>query len=212
MSPASQSTVLPPGRFARRREHTKRELLAAAKRVFAARGYHQAKVSDIADEADVGVGTFYLHYDSKEAAFLELVEETARNLKACIDRTRAAVTNPAEQFASSCEVLFRFADDNRETFRILFGEGGFNQAITKAQQVFVADVTGIISAGIETGIFPSFPPDVIAHGVIGLLTQVVSWWITQDEVSLEAAVEATNRFVACGLVSRSNPQTTPDHS
>jgi AcrR family transcriptional regulator len=194
-------------RFARRKKQTRRELLAAAKRVFAAKGYHQAKISDIAAGADVGVGTFYLHYDSKETLFLALVDQTAHELKARIDAAKASVESPAEHSRVACEALFRFADENRETFRILFGEGVFNQAIRVAQGVFVADIAENVTAGIQAGIFAPHPPQVVVHAVIGLLTQVVSWWITQDEITLEEAVKAANGLIASGLFLRDAERT-----
>src|SRR5688500_15403860 len=78
-------------RYQRRKEKTRQELLAAAKKVLAEKGYHNTKIADIAVEADIGVGTFYLYYSTKEALFFELVEETARLLKEEIDHARAQV-------------------------------------------------------------------------------------------------------------------------
>jgi AcrR family transcriptional regulator len=202
MSLGSATAVAPATRATRRRQRTKRELLSAAKAVFAARGYHQTKISDIAEEADVGVGTVYLHYDGKEALFLELVEDTTRELKERVDLAKAAAGNPVDQARVSCETFFRFAQENQETFRIVFGEGVFNSTIAAAQKVFLADVAQSMTAGMRQGVFAPYPTALIAQAVVGLLTQVVSWWITQDEVSLEEAIEATNRFIAHGILAR----------
>ena len=206
MNQSSHTGASPLNRTARRREQTQRDLLGAAKRVFASKGYFQTKVSDIAADADVGVGTFYLHYDGKEALFAKLVDQTARQLKARIDTAKARVTNPAEQARVSCEEFFRFARDNRETFRILFGQDTFNQTIRNAQDIFIADIAESITAGIRQGVFAAYPPAVIAQAVIGVLTQVVSWWITNEEVRLEEVVEATNRFIASGLVAHASTE------
>lgn len=194
-----RGTLVPISRFQRRREKTRAELLEAAKRVLGAKGYHQTKISDIAAEADVGVGTFYLHYENKEALFLELVQETAQRLKATLDRARAGGATPVEQSTLSCAEFFRFAQDNRETFRILFGEGIFNEAIGTAQAIFIADVAETVRAGVRDGVFAPYPPAVISQALIGMLTQVVSWWITQETVSLEEVVDATNQFIMSGL-------------
>ena len=202
MSTSSNADNCTLTRAGRRRLQTRRDLLAAAKTVFAARGYHQAKISEIAAAADVGVGTFYLHYDGKDALFVELVEDTAHRLKKRVDAAKATATDPLERARVSCEILFRFAQENRETFRILFGEGAFNSAITASQHVFLSDVAENIAAGVRAGAFAPYPITLIAHATVGLLTQVVSWWIGQDEVSLEEAVEATNRFIAQGLWAR----------
>ena len=79
-------------RSQRRREQTARTLLDAARRVLAAKGYHGTKIVDIARAASVGVGTFYLYYPTKEALFLELVEDTVARLKTELDA--CAPTSP----------------------------------------------------------------------------------------------------------------------
>ena len=48
----------------------KNELLAAAREVFAEKGYKAAGISDIAKKSRMAVGSFYKYYESKEAIFL----------------------------------------------------------------------------------------------------------------------------------------------
>ena len=70
--------ALPTNRFERRRERTRHDLLAAAIKVLAAKGLHDTKIADIAAAADVGVGTFYLHFPTKDALFDAVVDDTVR--------------------------------------------------------------------------------------------------------------------------------------
>lgn len=107
-------------RYQRRKEKTRQELLAAARKVLAEKGYHNTKIIDIASAADVGVGTFYLYYSTKDAVFLELVEETARLLKEQIEQARATVTGSVEKLRAANQAFFRFAQDNRELLKIIF--------------------------------------------------------------------------------------------
>ena len=58
-----------------RGEKTRRRLLEAADRVFAAHGYTESSVSRITERAGVGQGTFYLYFDTKLDVFNELVED-----------------------------------------------------------------------------------------------------------------------------------------
>src|SRR6266436_8812971 len=81
----------------RRRARTRAELLAAAKRLLASKGFHGTKIADIAAAADVGTGTFYLHFPTKEALFADLVKETALRAKEEIDLAKAAVDDPHEK-------------------------------------------------------------------------------------------------------------------
>ncbi len=50
----------------------KNELLAAAREVFAEKGYKAAGISDIAKKSQMADGTFYKYYESKEAIFWEV--------------------------------------------------------------------------------------------------------------------------------------------
>jgi AcrR family transcriptional regulator len=75
---AAASEAPPDGRAARaerRRTERRRAILDAAQRVFRDKGYHQASVHDIIDEARIARGTFYLYFTSKQDVFAELVEE-----------------------------------------------------------------------------------------------------------------------------------------
>ena len=51
------------------------ELLKAAAKIFAKRGFRAASVEEIVLAAGLSKGTFYWHYDSKDALFLALLEE-----------------------------------------------------------------------------------------------------------------------------------------
>src|SRR5215475_15409968 len=112
-------TVANLNRYQRRREKTRQELLTAAKAVLAKKGYHNAKIVDIAAAADIGVGTFYLYYPTKDALFLELVQDTARLLKEEIDQARTTVENPVEKIRVANLAFFRFARENRELLKIV---------------------------------------------------------------------------------------------
>src|SRR5713226_4217032 len=122
-STAAAAAVRTSNRFERRRERTRQELLAAATRVLAEKGLDRTKVTDIAAAADVGVGTFYLHFPDKEALFDAVVEETVGRLKKAVDTARARATGPLEQVRAANAAFFRFAHENREVFKIVFGHG-----------------------------------------------------------------------------------------
>lgn len=65
----------------RRKMESRRKLLAAARKLFVERGYHETRPQDISREAGVGHGTFYLHFDDKLDCFLAFTDEAARELE-----------------------------------------------------------------------------------------------------------------------------------
>ena len=64
----------------RRRPESLAKLKRAARKLFVERGYHATRPQDIAREAGLGHGTFYLHYPDKKACFLAFVDDAREEL------------------------------------------------------------------------------------------------------------------------------------
>lgn len=187
-------------RLQRRREQTARQLLDAARGVLAAKGYHATKIVDIARAAQVGVGTFYLYYPTKEALFLELVEDAVAQLKMQLDCVRASVTDPLEQARIRTMTFFRFAGDNRELFRIVFGHGAsFHDVVRRCQDSFISDMRESLEVGMASGAFRKGDAAVWAQAMIGMSLQIVSWWIEQEGVPIEDVARSLSDLALHGI-------------
>ncbi|MFA9430505.1 TetR/AcrR family transcriptional regulator [Egicoccus sp. AB-alg2] len=91
-------TTTRPGRRDEQRARTRQELLDAAARVFAERGYHAASVDLVAEAAGYTKGAVYSNFDSKEELFLELLD---RRIDASIDAMEELLfQRPAEERAA----------------------------------------------------------------------------------------------------------------
>lgn len=99
----------PQNRRARRREETRKKLLIAARAVFARQGVDATRINEITDEADVGFGSFYNYFDSKDAIVAAVVDEEARAAAEAIDAATADVEDPAEVVAVAHRSLIRRA-------------------------------------------------------------------------------------------------------
>ena len=191
----------------RRRARTRGALLRAAKHLLATKGFHATKIADIAAAADVGTGTFYLHFPTKDALFTDLARETAQELKDEIDRAKAAYADPAEKARVATATFFRFARDHRDVFRILFGHSAqFDTLLHELHQVFIADSQENYVGGVEAGVFVSMRAPIVANAIVGMLSQVVSWWIDHEEVSIDEITQTTQRLLMFGMAqSKENP-------
>ena len=202
------ATVTNLGRYQKRKEKTRQELLTAARRVMAEKGYHNAKIIDIAAAADIGVGTFYLYYRTKDALFLELVEETAQRLRERIEQARTTVEGAVEKIRVANLAFFHFAQDNRDLLKIIFGHGNaFNELLRQVYTMFVADSATRFTEGVNQGEFRPLPPRIVANALVGMFAQVVSWWIEQDEPSAETMAETMTDFVLHGFAHDSSQGT-----
>jgi AcrR family transcriptional regulator len=90
-----------PDRHARRREQTRRRLLDAARALFARQGVDNTRINEITEQADVGFGSFYNHFDSKEAIVEAVLSETVAAQGAAIDSVTAGLDDPAEVVAAA---------------------------------------------------------------------------------------------------------------
>lgn len=192
-----------PTRFERRKERTRSDLLAAAVRVLSARGFHDTKIADIAREADVGVGTFYLHFETKDALFDALVDDTVQRLKAAVDRGRLAATDALDRVRRSNAEFCRFAQQNRQVFRIVFGHpAAYHDVVRRAQSLFAADVEESIREGVASGAFTPVPIPVAAQAVVGMATQILSWWTEHESVPIETLEDTMSTIALYGIVPR----------
>lgn len=96
-------------RQARRRAQTRARLVDAARAVFARQGIDATRINEITDEADVGFGSFYNYFESKEAIVAAVVEETAAAAGRAIEEATREVDDPAEVVAVAHRTLVRRA-------------------------------------------------------------------------------------------------------
>lgn len=94
-------TLTKTGRRERRREETRKRIFEAALGLFAKYGFTSVTVEQITDAADVGKGTFFNYFPSKEHMFLALAERQQEALDAAVKQARSA--------ASVRPVLFELA-------------------------------------------------------------------------------------------------------
>jgi AcrR family transcriptional regulator len=206
MNPSS-ARALRPTRFARRRERTRRELLAAATEVLARKGLRDTKIADVAAAADVGVGTVYLHFDTKEALVDAVIEAAVGRMKAAIDAARDAAPDPLAKVRAANAAFCRFARENREVFRIVFGHAAaHHDVIRRAQDLFAADAAATIRAGIAEGTFAPVPVEPAAQAVVGMATQLLSWWTAHEAVPIEVLEETMTKLALEGLLARGDAE------
>src|SRR5579883_2417399 len=83
-------------RGARRKRETRARLLGAALALMAEKGVEGVAINEITEAADVGFGSFYNHFESKEAIYAAVVESLFADFGAWIDQLVAGVSDIAE--------------------------------------------------------------------------------------------------------------------
>ena len=123
--PVPETTAEAPAREARgsrRRRETRGKLLRAAFELMAERGMDGVAVNEITEAADVGFGSFYNHFESKDAIHAALVEQVFEGYADALDRALADLGDPAEVMAASVRHTLRRARVDRTWARFLIRE------------------------------------------------------------------------------------------
>jgi AcrR family transcriptional regulator len=103
----------PDVRPARRKPESLAKLKKAARKLFVERGYHATRPQDIAREAGLGHGTFYLHYDDKRACFLAFVEDARLELQEYVDSRVSATDGSLENtIAASLNAIYDYSESH----------------------------------------------------------------------------------------------------
>lgn len=127
---AAQSPI---SRGERRRLATRGKLLAAALELIAHRGLNGVAINEITEAADVGFGSFYNHFASKEAIQSALIDELVGRVGESLDTLGESLTDPAEVLSASIRYCMGYATENplwgRFLLRVSLSPEGFNNGV-----------------------------------------------------------------------------------
>ncbi len=206
-----------PGRAVRRavsdteKQGRRTDILAAAKRVFARKGYHATTIADIAKAAKLSYGSIYWYFDSKEALFHALVESEGQALRDHV--TEAMLVTPARgspdaPFRAAVRTTFEFFESDRALVKLLFRDSyalgdRFEQHLFGIFEAFIGDIEAIVADAQERGLIIEAPPRMVACSVAALVGQIAHRrLVTDDGLSAEVAADFVVSLLLNGLRPR----------
>lgn len=101
------------GRRERKKQLSRQAILKAARLLFATKGYKETSVADIMNGADLGIGTFYNYFQSKEEILMALLGSSVAKVEAAIESKREGGGKAVELLAAGIEATAEFLDENR---------------------------------------------------------------------------------------------------
>jgi AcrR family transcriptional regulator len=170
-----------PNAHARSRQATRERLVASATTLFAARGLHGVTSHDIAREAGVAAGTFYLHFKDKAEAYRHILMETVESLRAAIQQAVALADDREQAVRARVEAIVSFAELNHDVVRILFSRD--SEAVDLEADVLARMAEGLCNRLKEEQRLGHFRADLdpvtSAQALLGMETRLIDWW-TED--------------------------------
>lgn len=146
----------PPNRLERRKQRTRAALIRAAQRLIA-EGKLNVPVLEITKAADVGMGSFYNHFDTKEQLFEAAVADVLDAHGAMLDRLTESIEDPAETFAASFRLTGRLFRQRPQESEILLAHG---PALLSSERGLAPRALRDIKAGIDAGRFDVDDPEL----------------------------------------------------
>jgi AcrR family transcriptional regulator len=164
-----------------RAESRREELLAAAVRVFARKGYHTCRVSDIADEAGASHGLVYHYFSSKDEVLETIFRENWGPIAVAIEGIAATDDAAPEQLRKVVALVLHAWRRDQETVRVLVREISrspvLQERIGEFQQAFDA-LERVIVRGQERGEFDAeLDPRFATYAVWGTLDEILTGWV-----------------------------------
>lgn len=170
MTSSSVQGPVPPNRLDRRKARTRQALVGAAVRLIAEGRGERASIQEITEAADIGFGSFYNHFESKEQLFDTASAEVLEGWGQMIDRACAGISDPAELFSVSLRMSARLGWTHPEVARFITGAG---LDLLESAGGLAPRALRDIQAGQAAGQFvvgdPTVALSAVAGGLIGLL-------------------------------------------
>jgi AcrR family transcriptional regulator len=183
-------------RLDRRKARTRQALIDAAVRLIAEGRGERASIAEITEEADIGFGSFYNHFGSKEQLFGTASGELLEQWGQVIDQACAGIGDPAEMFAVSLRISGRLGWTHPDIARFLTGVG---LAALDASRGLAPRALRDIQAGQAAGRFTGTDAEValsaVAAGLLGLLRLGERHPERVDETSVDQLTAACLRLL-----------------
>jgi AcrR family transcriptional regulator len=165
-------------------------ILEQAGKIFAAKGFHNTTVAEIASASGFAVGTLYQFFEGKDQLYTVVLTE---KLKTMYDGIRKAVDEEANllrKIDALVTTQFRFVESNAEFCSIFvrgdhlsLSEGSveLRKRMAMDYSVHVSFIEGMMRDGIHAGILKKMDPRMMATALTGIINSSATRWLTLAE-------------------------------
>lgn len=179
------------------------DILKAAIKIFAETGYHNAKMSKIAEVADVATGSLYVYYKNKEQILLrifgEVWEKLYNNLLELVNREDLS---PIEKFDTMIDIIFDAFTESPYTAIVIANEQHHlqfrrSEEFTEFYEMFLGLGEQIIEEGINSKYFnPNIDVKIFRHFFLGGFRELITNWAENNDEFKLNRIRQNIKFLA----------------
>ncbi len=128
------------------KQRTRRELIEAALRLSAEKGFASLSLREVAKAAGITPAAFYRHFHDIDELGLALIDEVGLGLRQLLRQARRSIAPDRSPVTSSVEAFIQYITEHSNLFRVLQGERqgastAFRRALFSELGRFIEDVT-----------------------------------------------------------------------
>jgi AcrR family transcriptional regulator len=185
----------------RQKQENRAKLVAAARKVFAEKGFVAATTRDIVRETDLASGTFYNYFRDKDDAFRALLEEMSERARAIVRaRRRELGVSVEERVANAYRAYFAFAIEEREMFQVFRRNAGAIAAMEAGLfEIGIAELFEDLSEWVEAGDLPAVDLEYLATALAGMGFQIATHLVDREPPDVDAATRFCTRMFLGGV-------------
>lgn len=192
---------------------TRERILEAAVKVFASKGYHDAKVDDIVAESHTSKGAFYFYFPSKQEIFLALVDTFADLLETRLRQRLQTERSGMARLDQALQICLEIFGQYRSLAKIALiqatGLGEiFEQKRLAINERFARIIKENLDEAVAEGSLPPQDTEIAAYAWIGALNEIVLRWIFTGQPNPEQTLPALRDFLLRS-VGASSEKITP---
>jgi AcrR family transcriptional regulator len=196
------------------RAERERQMLAAARALFAERGYGEVTMDEVAAAVGVTKPLLYTYFGNKERLYLACMEPAAHELRDAVASAVAEADRPADALELGVQAFFSFVDRDRDAWRVLFDEtlpagGEVARRVAEHRERLEAVVAGLVVArlpGRRRG-RAAVEVEALSTALLGAAESLARWWLRTDALSAAEAAELLIETVEPGLRARTTGET-----
>lgn len=197
------------GRAGRRKARTRAALLEAGRGLLAERGPADTTIAEITARANLGFGTFYLYFQSKEELLATVVSEGMAGLLRELDRATAGLDDLAERQRAAVRAYLRFAHDNGDLFQIVLRAApSWADLVQRYQQPFLERTEAFLREGMAAGEVRPGSVELRANMILACVRWMGLWWVDHDEPTPDQVADELIGFIETGIGQPESPATT----
>jgi AcrR family transcriptional regulator len=185
--------------------NSRQDVIAAAGRLFADRGYHGTSMRDLGRELGLLGSSLYAHVASKQDLLVEVVEEGARLFQASADDALASDGTAAEQLRRLIAGHVGVVIDNPDVVRTYLNEARMldpehRSRVIAARDRYEQEFRKVIGSGASDGSFcTDLDPKLSSIFILSILNAIERWYRPTGAVSVAGLVGQLSDFALAAL-------------